>query len=254
MKTIIYNEQMLDAVIEDIRNLFASKKRINIEYDVAHKERTNAQLKFWFGALCDGIYRYIQENGDVIARDDVKDGVCFQVSRYMPEMIKDLSIFGLKEKIRGISELKDRELMSKFIDAVFTLIDQDPMYEWLQLHPSIEYNWTFHIRPEEIKAVSNMTLPERDNDYLNWVRTKPCIVCGRMHRSEAHHVKIKELVAMGKKTPDWTALPLCHKCHMCVAHGTGFKEAMEWLPIKMIDFCRLNYVRWKHHGATIILS
>ena len=250
MHTVIYNEQMLDTCIADMRNILASQKKINLTYDVAHKEKTKAQIGFWFAALCNGIYDYFREVGINETETSIRYGLYEQVGKYVPEIMVDMVLFGGKQRPMHISEIKDRALMSKFIDGVFTMLENEPLYAGIQLHPSIWYNWTFHLDPADIKAVGEMQLPERDNNYLEWVRTRPCIVCGCMHRSEAHHVKIKELVAMGKKTPDWTALPLCHKCHMSVAHGTGFHEAMEWLPIKMIDFCRINYVKWKRYGAT----
>lgn len=247
MKTTIYNEQMLDAVIEDMRNLLKDGKHINLNYEIKKKEKTKAQIGFWFGALCSSIYDYFLDLGVNETETNIRYGLYEQVGKYVPEIMIEMVLFGGKQRAMHIDEIQDRMLMAKFIDGVFEVIENEPLYAGLQLHPSVCYNWAFHVKTEDIKFANEQDLPERDERYLEYIRTRPCIVCGRMNRSEAHHVKIKELVALGKKTPDWTAVPLCHKCHMGVAHGTGFREAMAWLPIKMLDFCRLNYVRWIQH-------
>lgn len=247
MKTVLYNEEMLEAVVEDMRNLMKDGKHINIEYEVKKKEKTKAQVGFWFGCLVSGIYDFLLERGESVEKKSVEYALYEQIAEYVPELMVDMSIFRLKDRARHLGEIRDRELMAKLIDGAFELIEQDPMYKDLMLHPSISHNWAFHVNEEDIKYVEGLDLPERDKWYLEYVRTRPCLCCGRMNCSEAHHVKIKELVAMGKKTPDWTAVPLCHNCHMNVAHGGGFREAMKWLPINMLDFCKLSYVRWKNN-------
>ncbi len=50
----------------------------------------------------------------------------------------------------------------------------------------------------------------RSESYLAFIRTKPCLVCGR--RSVAHHEKLKQ-GGMGIKPPDNQAVPLCVECH-----------------------------------------
>lgn len=50
----------------------------------------------------------------------------------------------------------------------------------------------------------------RDPGYLAYVRTFPCVSCGK-DGAEAHHAGRKY---MGLKPSDYTAIPLCHDCHM----------------------------------------
>lgn len=55
-------------------------------------------------------------------------------------------------------------------------------------------------------------------EYLNWVRTLPCVICALLRRpqfgrTEAAHVGMRGL---GQKCSDWEAIPLC-ACH----HRTG---------------------------------
>lgn len=48
----------------------------------------------------------------------------------------------------------------------------------------------------------------RDGKYLAWIRTRPCLVCGRVP-SEAHHETEPGHGAMGLKASDFRAVPLC---------------------------------------------
>jgi hypothetical protein len=53
--------------------------------------------------------------------------------------------------------------------------------------------------------------------YLAYIRTKPCIYCGRP--SEPHHIRTKLFIppkyrgGTGLKSYDVMTLPLCHTCH-----------------------------------------
>ena len=51
--------------------------------------------------------------------------------------------------------------------------------------------------------------PARDARYLAWIRTLPCEICGAL--AEAAHTG--DDGGMGQKAADWTAVPLCHRCH-----------------------------------------
>ena len=246
MKTIIYNDKMFDVVVEDMRRMLNDGKHINISYEEKKKEKTKAQIGFWFAALCDGIYDYFKDSGFCENERSIRYGLYEQVGKYVPEIMVDMVLFGGKQRAMHIDEIRDRDLMAKFIDGVFEMIESEPIYAGLKLHPSVFLNYLFHLDDEEIKIAQNKILPERDENYLDYLRTRPCICCGIMNRSEAHHVKIKELVAMGKKTPDWTAVPLCHDCHMNVAHGTGFEDVMKWLPVDIKTACRIMYLRYKN--------
>ncbi len=52
-------------------------------------------------------------------------------------------------------------------------------------------------------------MPERDWRYLQWIRTLPCVACGRSP-SEAHHTGPHY---MKVKASDYTAIPLCTEHH-----------------------------------------
>lgn len=245
-KIVVYNQEMLDIVIRDMQYQFQLKKRLNISYEPTHKERTNAQMGFIFSALIHNITEYFQECGFNVDEDDVRYKLYEEVSEVVPEMIVDKQIFGGKPRVKHLGEM-DRVLCSKFIDGIFTVLSEKPLYDGLKLHPSISYNWMFHIEPEEIEIAKRTVLPERDEDYLNYIREMPCIVCGKQHRSHAHHAKIPKYVSNSKKTPDWTAIPVCQSCHLEGCHGQGHEwllGKLMWLPVDLEIMCRLNYLRW----------
>lgn len=247
-KILISNPEMLDVAIEDLQQQFAESGRINLSYEKASKEKTSKQIGFIFAALIDGITEYFQDCGFNVDMDDVRYKLYEDVSEIVPEMVVDKQIFGSKPRIKHLGEM-DRELCSKFINGIFTVIDTKPIYQGLMLHPSIYFNYLYHLDPEEIKMAKDAVLPERDEDYLAYIHEQPCIVCGMQHRSHAHHAKIPRYVSNSKKTPDWTAMPLCYTHHLNGAHGQGhgwLEEKLKWLPVDLETFCRLNYIRWKN--------
>lgn len=244
MKLTVYNEQTLETVIQDMRREFALVKRMNVVYEKAHKPKTGAQLGFLFSALIDQITAYFRNCGFNVDEDDVKYKLYRDVSKVVPEMVTESSILGI-ERIRHVSEM-DRELMSRFIDGIFTVLDQDPIYSGLKLSPDVFLNFIYHVDKEEINNVQMQKLPDKDEDYLNFQRSRPCLICGIQHRSQVHHIRDTRTAGVGIKSPDWYSISLCPTCHMLVAHGTGFKEALWWIPMDLMDFCRLCYIRWKN--------
>lgn len=243
MKAMVLNEQMLKTVIADIEAQFKEYGRLNITYEKSHKPRTMAQMGFLFAALINQITDYFRNCGFNVDEDDVRYKLYKDVSVVVPEMVVDNIIFTGEPRIRHVPEM-DRELLSKFIDGIFTVLDQDPIYSGLKLSADTFYNWVYHLDKEQIAAVVAQNYPERDAAYLDYVRSRPCIICGIQHRSEAHHLKDMSLCGMAQKAPDWGTVPVCHTCHMLVAHGTGFKEAMGWVPIGLPEFTKICYSRY----------
>ena len=251
MKLTVYNEPQLLTAIEDIKRDFAQFGRLNLSYERASKEKTKAQIGFVFGALINQITAFFQDCGFNVDEEDVRYKLYEDVSQIVPELVVDKQLFGGKPRIKHIPEM-DRELLSKFINGLFEVVDTMPLYAGVKLSPDTYYNWIFHLDPEEIKMAKNIDLPERDAEYLEFTRSRPCICCGKQHRSDAHHLKDNRLGGISQKSPDWTALPLCHDCHLAIAHGTGWKDAMKWIPIDLDDFTRLCYIRWKNNNGQLV--
>lgn len=243
MKTTVLNAQMLETVITDIRREFDEVGRLNVSYEKAHKPRTMAQMGFLFAALIDQITDYFRFCGFNVDEHDVRYKLYKDVSKIVPDMVVDSVIFMGEQRIKHISEM-DRETMSRFIDGVLSVVDQDPIYSGLKMTPAVYFNWVYHVDKDQIGAVMAQDYPERDPDYLNCVRGRPCLICGIQHRSQAHHLKDMSLCGMAQKAPDWAAIPLCPVCHMNIAHGTGFKEALSWIPMSLPEFTKICYSRY----------
>lgn len=52
--------------------------------------------------------------------------------------------------------------------------------------------------------------PSRNLQYLAWIRSQPCIVCGSRWSVEASHTGPRGL---GQKSSDFSAIPLCRRHH-----------------------------------------
>lgn len=58
------------------------------------------------------------------------------------------------------------------------------------------------------------TTPIRSKRYLDWVRSRPCCICGGTQDIHAHHHGRREGGGgMGIKTCDLHTVPLCQTCH-----------------------------------------
>ncbi len=62
----------------------------------------------------------------------------------------------------------------------------------------------------ELRAVPKPRKPARSSRYLVFVRTKACLLCGRVAPSRAHHHGPR---GMGEKTDDYRSIPLCDEDH-----------------------------------------
>lgn len=244
MKCIVRNLEQFRNCCSEIEYMLSQGKQVDLSYELAHKPKSLAQIGFLFAALINQCQKYLESFGFVVDSEDVRYYLYKKVAEIVPEIRSDCALFGVKGRIKHIPEY-DKATMSKFIDGVFTVLETDPMFEGIILTADTYYNWVYHLTPEEIKSAQVAKLPERDNDYLVFVRTRPCIICGMQHAGHAHHLKDMRLCGLTQKAPDWATMPLCPKCHMTIAHGTGFKERMSWIPIDIIDFLRICYMRWR---------
>jgi len=67
----------------------------------------------------------------------------------------------------------------------------------------------------------------RSEDYLDFIRDKPCLMCGAPPRSDAHHEPFGK-AGWAIKAPDSQAIPLCRGCH----NRRGGKEGLAFLEKK----------------------
>src|SRR4051794_23619309 len=73
------------------------------------------------------------------------------------------------------------------------------------------------------KAPALKSRRRRDKKHLEYVATKPCLVCGRAP-SDAHHLRYAEPRALGRKVSDEFAVPLC-RIHHRELHDRGDKKS-----------------------------
>src|SRR5829696_9681263 len=64
---------------------------------------------------------------------------------------------------------------------------------------------------------------KRDKAHLQYVASKPCLVCGRSP-ADAHHLCFSEPRALGRKVSDEFTVPLC-RAHHRQAHDCGDEKA-----------------------------
>lgn len=83
--------------------------------------------------------------------------------------------------------------------------------------------------------------PDRDNKYLSWIRSLPCLICRLPAPSQSHH---SSTGGKGTKASDYTCLPLCHMHHQLV-HIWGKQTFQKEFNIDFKSVCkRLNAI-WK---------
>ncbi len=247
MKCTVLNYQQWERHKDTIEKLLTEGREVNLSYEPASKPVTKKQVGFFFAALVNQLYLYFRNAGWSIKENQVRYGLYKQVAQVVPDMTYDLSMFGQESQVKHISDMETAKEMSDFISGVFTVLDTNPMYAGIKLTPDTFYSWINHVTIDEVTGVRCQEVPERDVEYLNYIRERPCLICGIQHRSDAHHIRDTRTAGTAIKSPDWYTIPLCHQCHILIAHGTGFKEAIKWIKIDLMDFCKMCYLRWKNH-------
>lgn len=79
------------------------------------------------------------------------------------------------------------------------------------------------------------TCTDRDESYLVFVRSKPCLVCGRP--AEAHHQPVRHHGSVGAKCSDYRAVPLCTDHH--VGGGTAAQPG---------SYATMSWAFWERYG------
>ena len=66
----------------------------------------------------------------------------------------------------------------------------------------------------------------RNKKHLEYIKTLPCHICGKLGPSAPHHVSLRN-TGMGMKPPDDQTVPLCQECHNAVHAGVIVKRVLE---------------------------
>jgi hypothetical protein len=90
---------------------------------------------------------------------------------------------------------------------------------------------SFAEKPTQIDK-SVLVFPEprrvRDRDHMQHIIKQPCLICGR-RPSDAHHLRLAQSRALGRKVSDEFTVPLCRGHHREV-HRSG-NEAIWWTKV-----------------------
>jgi hypothetical protein len=100
------------------------------------------------------------------------------------------------------------------------------------------------------RRVAAKTIRLRDKEHCKFVRTQPCAVCGRAP-TEAHHVRLAQPRALGRKVSDEYTVPVCRLHHRDL-HGYG-DEASWWAGIG-IDPLPIALELWRRSRLTYSLD
>ena len=87
----------------------------------------------------------------------------------------------------------------------------------------------------------------RDPKYRKWLKTQPCIVCGKSGETEAAHIRIGAHAGKGEKPGDDSCVPLCSACHR-EQHNIGeytFWDLYVNLAMMLQAWRRYEYARYQ---------
>jgi ERF superfamily len=100
------------------------------------------------------------------------------------------------------------------------------------------------------RRIAAKTIRLRDKEHCKFVRTEPCVVCGRAP-TEAHHIRFAQPRALGRKVSDEYTVPVCRVHHRDL-HGYG-DEASWWAGVG-IDPLPIALELWRRSRLTYSLD
>jgi hypothetical protein len=97
------------------------------------------------------------------------------------------------------------------------------------------------------KSVLTISAPRRyrSKEHLRYVISQPCLFCARKP-SDAHHLRFMQPRALGRKTSDEFAVPLC-RTHHRAAHRAADEQA--WWKAIGIDPIKIARKLWRDSRA-----
>ena len=100
------------------------------------------------------------------------------------------------------------------------------------------------------RRVVAKTIRLRDKEHCKFVRTEPCVVCGRAP-AEPHHIRFAQPRALGRKVSDEYTVPVCRLHHRNL-HSYG-DEASWWAGVG-IDPLPIALELWRRSRSTYSLA
>lgn len=246
MRYIVANIKKLVNIFREIQGELEAHpdKTINLSWEWSFREKTKSQLGYFFGGIVEAIQKHFTETyGEEYSKDIIKELLyveCSSKEEIIAPSGKTIEI------LKRISRMSVEE-MSQFIEKVIEFCEQ---YEII-LQPELRYLWINNLDPVYVAEVEQTKFRDRDESYLRYVRSQPCIICGAYH-TEAHHLKDSSLAGLGEKTPDYMAVSLCPSCHRNIDGTSGHistEKVRKYAPflfrkLSTKQFCKLSYERF----------
>jgi hypothetical protein len=88
---------------------------------------------------------------------------------------------------------------------------------------------------QQAKRATPRKGPPRDEDYKAWIRTLPCVGCGKEGASQAAHTG--DDGGMSMKASDYSCLPLCAWCHTLGSHCYHSASGKQYLEARVGRTC-----------------
>lgn len=100
-------------------------------------------------------------------------------------------------------------------------------------------------------------LRKRSDRYLEFIRGKPCIVCGSLSASHPHHIRISDSGGGGGtalKPSDYQAIPLCSDCHRREHQDPFIREIIAEIFFKVVAIMGeyVNFLEENSHGRKFL--
>lgn len=67
----------------------------------------------------------------------------------------------------------------------------------------------------------------RSQEYLDWVKTQPCVICGAPADDAHHIIGCGSMGGMGMKAPDSMTMPVCRGHHQAI-HTQPELQSYQW--------------------------
>lgn len=251
-----HNRKIAENIIKSCLSKITDGKTYNIIIEEVKKYKTKQQRGFFFGGIATALSDYWFSIGYGIDENtpyDIDTAKQIVYKKILPlQEIEDIDGDIIKKPLKTLSQMTVEEA-SKFISDTLFWIDEKTN---CILPPSLRYCWLLHINENTLYRAKEYNLPNRNPSYLNYVRSQPCIYCGRVPqsavRSEVHHVKNVDRLCPDIIPPDWCGIPLCHDCHtgsvgVQYMQPDKLKKRIPTYGYDMKMFLRLCYLRWLEH-------
>ena len=250
------NKLIAENILKSCLSKITDGKTYNIIIEEVKQYKTKKQLGFFFGGIAKALSAYYFELGYGIDENTSYDADTTKLIVYK-NVLDCQSIetpYGdiIEKPIKTLSIMTMEEASAFISDTLFWVDEKTNCI----LPPALRYCWLLHIDENTIQRAKEYKFPNRDSSYANYIRSLPCIYCGKPHyngvRSEIHHVKNVDKSCPDIIPPDWCGIPLCTDCH------TGSARVQDMQPDKlkkliptygfdMYMFLRLCYLRWLEH-------